>query len=165
MNTITQPKNLLNFIQVSLFSIVALTILQSCSTDANEQSKTDNAAKELTHNEISYNILNSANWNQYTYDKQLVILYYCGDTSEIQEYAQVQEVRSHMANRPLVDYYEFFTDDLKALTPINDSMFFDLSDYLEQDGYLLLKNGKSMQVALHNPVQIITQQIDAFFEP
>jgi hypothetical protein len=160
---------LLNILKKSIQSFSLLSVLlatvTSCTSSASETSTTEDNTTVLTGEELSYNILNSTNWHTYPFDKQTVIFYYCGDTTEIIDYSQVNTVRSYMASNTSIDYYEFFTDELSALAPINDSMFFDLSAYLVQDGYLLLKNGMSMQVALHSPTEIITQHFDTFFQP
>jgi hypothetical protein len=153
---------------ITLFTCLISSLLASATSCGNlttESSSKEDQTVVLTGEELSYNILNSTNWHTYPFDYQTVIFYYCGDTSEINEYNQVNTVRAYMANNTFIDYYEFFTDELSALAPINDSMFFDLSAYLVQDGYLMLKKGVSMQVALHNPDEIIIQHFDSFFQP
>jgi hypothetical protein len=148
----------------SILLLAIIIFLNACATTLENEANQE-PTNQLTGQELTYNILNSDNWNNYAFDQQLVLLYYCGDTSEIQTYSQVSSVRNYLSQQTDIVYYEFFTDERSALAPINDTMFFDLTAYLQQDGYLLLKDGNTKQVALHDPEEIILGHFKAFFQP
>lgn len=139
----------------------ALILAVSCSekpTETTEQNET------ITSEEINHNILNIQNWNQFQYNEQTVLFFYCGDTSEVSTDETRIKLAEYIKSKASYQYLEFYTDEYNSLAPINDSMFFDMNELFKQDGFLLLKNGNYEIINIATPLDSAIKKVDKFFQ-
>jgi hypothetical protein len=139
----------------------ALILAVSCSEEPKEvpvQNET------VTSEEINHNIMNTEKWNQYDYNDQTVLFFYCGDTSEVSTNETRLKLSEYIKSNANFQYLEFYTDEYNSLASINDTMFFDMNELFKQDGFLLLKKGSYEIINIATPLDSAIKKVDNFFQ-
>lgn len=139
----------------------ALFMVVSCSEEPKEVPEQN---ETVTSEEINHNIMNTAKWNQYAYEGQTILFFYCGDTSEVATNETRIKLADYANQQNQLEYIEFFTDEYNSLAAINDTMFFDMNELFKEDGFLLLKKGSFETINLNTPPDSVIKKVNNFFQ-
>lgn len=130
-----------------LFPILISTLLASCG----EKTPVVTGPPELVNPPVvvedivvpvQHDIVTPEFWT--SFDTDLKVVYYYSKIDSMQtNLPKVKEATKIFCNTNNIAYHEYYTNDNMGLVQLNDSLFFDLTEYLtaNSEGFLFLKKG------------------------